>query len=245
MRDNSFKRPLLYLLMGSVILGAVLGIVIVVRGDWSWLEVRVLLTTIVLAVASLCGLAADMSRTPRGLNLLPMTSLGLTLVGTVLLLIGIWGDLDEEWFWKSTACISVFAVATVHASLLSIARLARKFAWVYFVACQVIYGVAALIAILIIWEVDDERMYRFLAALAIVDVAFTLLIPLLHRVSRLEGQTEATPMEERNVLAIDQEIASLQRRIEHLEKLKSELTKGTVERDSQSEPANLHTNAGK
>lgn len=69
--DRNLKRPLLYMLVGSVMLGAALGIIVVLRNTWGWFEVRVILTTITVAVSSLCGLACDLSRTPRGANLLP------------------------------------------------------------------------------------------------------------------------------------------------------------------------------
>ena len=58
---GDLKRPLLYLAVGSVMVGAVLGIIVVLRNTWGWFEVRVILTTITIAVASLCGLACDLS----------------------------------------------------------------------------------------------------------------------------------------------------------------------------------------
>jgi hypothetical protein len=89
----------------------------------------------------------------------------------------------------------------------------------------VIYGLAVLLSITIIWEIDEDGMFRFLAAIAIVDAALTLVIPMLHRISRSEdtrGST-MTALDERNVDAIDQEIALLRKRITALEKLRSEI----------------------
>jgi hypothetical protein len=222
---RKLKRPLLYLLIGSVVLGAVLGIVIVLRNTWGWFEVRVILTTITVAITSLCGLACDLSRTPRGANLLPTGGLALTFVAAGMILVGMWSDLESEEYWKTTLSASIFAVATVHVCLLSIARLAGRFRWVFFIACQVIYGLAILLAGVVIWEVDNDRMWRFLAALAIVDAALTLVIPLLHRISKTDGSrtTMMTALDERNVAAIDEEIALLKKRIADLEKLKSEI----------------------
>ncbi len=59
------KRPLLYLLAGSVGLAVVLGIAIVLRNTWGWFEIRVILTTLTIAAASICGLACDISRAAR------------------------------------------------------------------------------------------------------------------------------------------------------------------------------------
>lgn len=219
------KRPLLYLLISSVILGAVLGIIIVLRNTWGWFELRVILTTITIAIASLCGLACDLSRTPRSANLFPIGGLMLTFVAAGMVLVGMWSDLDSEGYWKTVVLVSIFALATVHVCLLSVARLADRFSWVLFITYQVIYGLAVLLSILIIWEVDNEGMYRFVLAVSIVDAALTLVIPLLHRISKTDEKPTAimTALEERNVATIEQEIALLKKQITELEKLRSEI----------------------
>ena len=75
-------------------------------------------------------------------------------------------------------------------------------------------------------------MWRFLAALAIVDAALTLVIPLLHRISRTNDShtTMMTALDERNVAAIEEEIALLKKRIADLEKIRSEIA-GSAEDD--------------
>lgn len=223
---SALKKIMLKLLAGSVVLGAVLGIVIVLRGEWSWFEIRVLLSTATLAAASLCALACDLSRTPKGRNLLPTAGMVLTGIATSLLMIIIWPEFDDEWFCKLTAIVSIFAVATVQACLFSIARLAKRFSWVYLVAVQVVYGLAILLSVMILGEFEGERWIRFLAALSIVDAAFSLLIPILHRLSRTDTKN-ARPLnalEERNVDSIDREINRLEGEIKKLQTLRSEIT---------------------
>jgi hypothetical protein len=219
------KRPLLYLLVCSTAIGALLGIVIVLRNQWDWLEVRVVLTTMALAVASLCGLACDLSKTPRGLNILPTAGLVLTFLTTLLILAAIWLEVESEAYWKITAILSIFTVATVHVSLLSIARLAKRFQWVFLLTTQLIYGLAALIAVILLFEIGDESLAQIIAAIAIANVAFTIVIPLLHRISKTDGPTAdlMTPLEHRSVATIDEEIARLRRRIADLERLRSEI----------------------
>lgn len=219
------KRTLLYLLVGSVMLGALLGIIVVLRNTWGWFETRVILTTITVAVSSLCGLACDLSRTPRGGNYLPRGGLLLTFISALMIVVGMWADFYTEPYWKTVAVLSIFAVATVHVCLLSIARLARRFGWVLLITNQVIFGLASLLSVLIIWEIGDAQMYRFVATLSIVDAALTLVVPLLHRISKT-GINQAlvlTSLEERNVGAIDQELCELRERIASLEKLRAEI----------------------
>src|SRR5262249_46369732 len=48
------KKAFLYALIASVVLGALLGILTILSGRFGWLEVRVLLTTVTVAGASIC-----------------------------------------------------------------------------------------------------------------------------------------------------------------------------------------------
>jgi hypothetical protein len=223
--DRQLRRAMFYALIGSIILGAVLGIAIVVHGAWNWFEVRVLLTTATIGVASVCGLACDLARTPRGGNGIAWAGIALTFVAAALVLGGMWLDIDAEAYWKATVCAVVLAVATVQVCLLSMARLARRFAWVFLVAWQVAYGVAGVICLMVVGETDSEGAFRLLAALAIIDAALTLAIPVLHRLSKLDepGVDLLAGAGERNLLAIDAEILRLRERIASLEKLRAEI----------------------
>ena len=232
-QTQNLKRPLLYLLVASVILAVILGIAIVLRNKWGWFEVRVILTTLTIAAASICGLACDVSRVMRGYNLMPRVGLVLTVLAACLILLGMWSVesefVDAEAFWKATSCVSIFAIATAHACLLSIARVARRFRWLQSVAYQVIFGLASLLAIMIIWEINNnERMFQLVAAASILVAGMTLLVPLLHRISKTDPTTPPprTLFEMKNVATIDEEILQLKERIVALEKLREEIVRG-------------------
>ena len=79
---------------------------------------------------------------------------------------------------------------------------------------------------MIIWELEGERTFRFLAAFSIVDAALSMLIPLLHRISKTDQDAARplTTLEERNMESIDQEINRLQQEIKKLEMLRAEIT---------------------
>jgi hypothetical protein len=221
---HSFRRPLLFALIGSVLLAALLGIVLVLQEKWGWFEIRVILTTIVIATASVCGLACDLSRTPRGTNALPIAGLILTAIGAGLILLGMWLDVHWEEYWKTAASVSILAVATAHVALLSIARLEGNYWWVYFIACQIIFGLALLLVATIVFEIDIDRMYRFIAALAILDAAVTVIVPILHRISKTAPQSRAASLlDEKNLASIDAEIERLQKQIAQLQKLRAEI----------------------
>ncbi|TWT79590.1 hypothetical protein CA13_09940 [Planctomycetes bacterium CA13] len=228
--SRGLKKPLLYALIVSVLLGAILGILLVLRNTWGWLEVRVMLTTVVIAVASLCGLACDLSKTPFGLNLLPKAGLVMTGITAAMLLLGMWGDVDSEVYWKISAVVSIFGVATVHVCLLSIARLVGRFQWVYWIGCQVIFGLAVLLATIIFGEIESEGIWRLVATMSIVAAAITLVIPILHRIGRMESSREdlLMPVDRRNIASIDEEIACMEKELARMQRLRKEI----VERDT-------------
>ncbi len=229
-RSTRLKRWSIYCLIVCVILGAGLGIVVILRGVWGWFETRVILTTVTLAVASLCGLASDLAKTPRGWNLLPKTGLALTVLATVLILAGMWAEWQDEFLWKFTASVAIFAVAFVHISLLTIAKLTGHFRWVQVVAWQTILGLAALLTYMLFAEVSSENAIRCVAVLAIIDAALTLVIPLLHRICRgaaiAAGNLDSSlfsPVNQRNLIAIDEEIRQLKSRLTELERLRQDV----------------------
>ncbi|KAA5540738.1 hypothetical protein FYK55_20355 [Roseiconus nitratireducens] len=224
--SSRLKRPLLYALIGSVILAALLGIIVVLRNNWGWFEVRVILTTLVVAVASLCGLACDLSRTPGGRNWLPRSGLLLTLLAAILILVGMWVEIHAIEFWKCTWIVSIFTVATVHVCLLSIAKLPSRFRWVYFISWQIIYGLAALLSAIIVFEFDSQGVWQFVAAHSIVVAAISFVIPILHRIGKMDPNRGdlLMPVDARNVDSIDREIARLQGRITELQRMRSEIT---------------------
>jgi hypothetical protein len=229
-RVDRIKRVLLYILVASVLLGAGLGIAAVLRNTWTWFEVRVLLTTAILAGASVCGLACDLSRTPQGWNLLPITGLMLTLAATAVLLSLIWDTPvthgAADFLSRAAWCLSVAAIATAHVSLLSVARLAPRFFWMFPVAYVVIYGLASMLCAVAISERVEEQI-RPIAVLAILDVAVTLVIPLLHRLSLTDiSFAQRSLMDDQNLAAIDVEIEKLQRRLKELLALRERLLAG-------------------
>ena len=89
-------------------------------------------------------------------------------------------------------------------------------------------------AIAIISEIDLEGIWRFIAALSIVVAAITLVITILHRIGRMDGNRQELllPTDQRNVASIDAEIAHLQEQIEKLQKVKAAI----IGADSSSKP---------
>ncbi|MDB4368783.1 hypothetical protein N9Z58_01470 [bacterium] len=231
--SNNFKKPLLFALVISVAVGAVLGIGVVLLNNWGWYEVRVILTTLIIVIASLCGLACDLSKLPFGNNLLPRIGLCLTGITATLFLLGLWGVIESRIYWKSATCCLIVGFATVHICLLSIAKLVGRYRWVYTIGCQVILGLACILCVILIFEIESEEIFRPVAAISIVAAAITLLIPILHRLGKMNSKKQGLlmPVDARNVAVIDEQISQLEKRITTLRHLKSKI----VEEDAEEQ----------
>ena len=82
-------------------------------------------------------------------------------------------------------------------SLLYLARLAKPFQWALIAATVVIVGVASLISLgILVVDVWAEWFIRLLGVLAILDAAFSVLIPVFHRLSRSMLEKSAPPVSE-------------------------------------------------
>jgi hypothetical protein len=216
-RAEGIKRGFLYSLVVSVALSALLGAIAILSDELGSLQVRVLLTTATVSLASLFGLACGAYlATGRG-QLIPRLGIVLTLLGCTTIVAGIWIDPHEDAYWKLTLSISVFAVAFGHLSLLSMARLSQAFRWSLIVAHVVILCVAALVVVMILGEIDTDGMLRLLGVAAIVDGAITILIPIFHRLSKREESGRGAVVGSETD-PIDQEIAQLKARIVELER---------------------------
>jgi hypothetical protein len=187
-----------------------------VPGEIDWLEIKILLTTLVIAGASICGLACGGCLT-RGHTILPTAGLVLTGVAGVLLIIGLWTEVDSEIYWKFSAGLSFFAVACALLSMLFLANLAGSYRWAFLVAYQVVLGLATLLAAAVFYEdlFDNESYVRFTGVVSILVAAVTLLIPVFHYLSRdmfAEAQAQADPL-----FVVEEEIARVKKRLIELE----------------------------
>jgi hypothetical protein len=181
-----------------------------------WIELRIILTTAAIAGASVCGLACG-GCMGRGHRVLPTAGLVLTTLATVLLLIGIWAEINADAFWKTTLPLIFFAVACAHLSMLFMANLAGRYRWAFLFAYQIVFGLAALLSVGMISEklFDNDSYMRCVGVMSVLVAAITLLVPVFHYMSyeKIAAAKEATDP----VFALDEEIARLKKRLMELQ----------------------------
>jgi hypothetical protein len=177
------KKIALWFLIISVALSALFGIIAIISGNFGDFEGRVILTTITISAASICALAAGALWESRSARTLPGIAVALAIFAATLIIIGVWGRISGDEYWKFTATVGVLAVATAQACLISLAQLARRFAWTRTVAFLAIFFLAALIILTIWGEIYEQGFYKAMGATAILVAALTIMMPIFHRLS--------------------------------------------------------------
>ena len=229
MENFNLKKFFLYLLICSIALSALMGIWAILSGEFGDLQARVLGTTLTVVGTSILGLACGAflenprSRSSNALFAVPLAGIILTILSALITLWLIWGvtGWQEEGVYKTLFVSIMFAFSLAQLSLLSLARLSKRFRWAIVTAYAAVLILASIVSVLIIIEPnsDDGTVMRLIGVLAVVDAALTVMIPILHRLSR----TEFVDVEMPSVTAIDAEIENLKAKIGHLEKQKEDI----------------------
>jgi hypothetical protein len=215
----SLKKLFLYALIVSVCASAVLGIIAILSGDFGDLQVKVLLTSLTISGASLAGLCCGAAFEAHRGRYFACAGMLLGAVAALLILIGIWGEVSQDAFWKATATVSVFAAGFAHTCLLRLARLSRRYLWTFWAAYVLVFGLCTIISGMLWVEPQNDWSFRIMGVNAILVGAVSLLIPIFHRLSR--DEIPSSERDRRITLAeIDDEIARHKQRIEELERRK-------------------------
>jgi len=207
----------LRLFIASIVATALLGLYALAIPSDNWeFEIKAILTTVIITGASICGLACG-GCMRRGHRVLPTAGLILTPIAAVLLLIGMWLEVNSELYWKSAVTLAFYAVACAHLSMLFMANLAGPYRWAYLLAYQLVFGLATLLAVGAIFDLFDggDRYWRATAGFSILVAAITLLIPVFHYMSRevvAAARVEADPL-----FAVEEEIARAKKQLLELE----------------------------
>lgn len=215
MNSMNSKRAFLYLLIGSVALSAVIGITVLIFGNFGEFEVKVLLTTITVTVTSILGLACGAYlETGRG-RLIPLAGIVVASVSCVMWIYLVWhGTVHEDFYAQILMSLTLFSATCAHISLLSLATLDARFLWsrYTFIAAD---SILAAYLLFLIWNdewIDTDTTPRVIGVLSIVVAALTLVTPIFHKLSSSQSVDD-----------IDAEIESLRARIAELEAKRASL----------------------
>jgi hypothetical protein len=206
----NLRRFFLYLLIASVSVSAVIGIAVILIGNFGELETKILLSTLTVTATSILGLACGAYlETGRG-RVMPLAGIGLAVVSAVMWMVIIWSWQEtNDTFVKALMSATMLAASCSHLSLLSLARLDKRFAWSLIAAHAAVWLLSAIV-IYLIWLTPpepSELVARTLGVLGIIIASLTVVTPVFHKLST----------HELDVAAIDAKIADLKKRLEELE----------------------------
>jgi hypothetical protein len=177
-------------LLISISVGSLLGILAILGGPLGDTGFKILVTNFsisgasALVIASLAGWKLPAARLPSRVGV------WATLVALVLLLAGVWIEINTGDYWRITSTFVIAGAAGAHGSLLTLARLAPRQSWLRPVALVNMVFLAAGLCAAVWAHHESDTTWRLVAILGILDVAFSLAIAalgFLNRASVPEG----------------------------------------------------------
>ncbi len=226
MENFNTKKIFLYLLSCSIGLSALMGIWALISGEFGETQGKILFTTLTVVGTSILGLACGaFLESPRSLNLkaVPLAGIALAVLCAFTCFWLIWGNSGNgsDGIFKLSLVSSICAFSLAQLSLLSMARLAKRFRWSLIAVYVVVFGLNLIICPIIIFELsgDDNLVLRLIGILSVVAASLTVMIPIFHWLSR----SEFIEFETQSVGNIEAQIANLKTEISRLEKQREEI----------------------
>lgn len=203
-----------------------MGIWAILSGEFGETQGKVLFTTLTVVGTSILGLACGaFLESPRVTNLKSVPLIGITLAvlcGLTCFWL-IWGNENNNGngIFKFALISLICAFSFAQLSLLSMARLARRFRWSLVSAYIVIFALDLIICPIIIFEPDSDNslVLRLIGVLSVVAASLTVVIPIFHWLSRSEYVHDDTFSSTK----INVQIAELRAKISHLEQQRDEI----------------------
>jgi hypothetical protein len=178
------KRLLLLVVAALVCAAAALAIGILLVGDFSETEGRILGTTALLAGYGLLALPAAILREQGRLPALGSAVVVLAVAGTALSVAALWQDEPPDALTKAIGAVAGWLVAAVQGAALAARRHEQDPRSVrrLFVASSALAVVLAGLLTAMLWaEIDAEVLGRVFGALVVLDVLLVVLQPILAR----------------------------------------------------------------
>ncbi len=179
------RKLSLQVFIGFLALTALIAIAALLSGNSDPVTGKILLTSLTISGASICSMSCVAFLEKRKkLIALGFFGIFLSIIAAILITIGIWPDIRNELYWKSTWNIIVFAIAFAHAFLLSNPHLDLGHQWIQPVSAITI-GILSIQVNFAIWsKVDNDFYLRLLAVTAILVALETLIIPILMKLRK-------------------------------------------------------------
>lgn len=187
--SSRLKKVSLHTFILFLAISALLAIITVLSGNFGSFEFKVLITTSIVAAASICIMCCSSYASRSELAWPGTFAAVLTFVSAALLIGGSWAEVDSVLYWKTALMAGIFAVAAAHALALLGLHLHQPHAWLKPVTAVTIFTLATVINAAIVGETYDHGLWKIILVLAIIVVLETLVIPTLARLTNNAAET--------------------------------------------------------
>ncbi|UTW44821.1 hypothetical protein KFE80_10520 [bacterium SCSIO 12696] len=205
MNSTELRKLSLKCFIGFLALTGVLAVAMVLVGRFGELELKILLSTLVVSAANVCALSCAAAMERHGYRVTGLSGVGCAVVAGLMSLLGIWVEVDSKVFWQTTVTAIICAATMAHLFLLLLPTLQPRHRWFQSLSGITLIGLAGMLNLLVWAELDSEGYFRALAAVAITALVQTLVMPLLARLAK------ATPALQTITLVSDPERSDIYR----------------------------------
>lgn len=193
------RKVSLYCFVIFLAISALLAIAAVLSGSYEVFELKILLTTTVIAAASVCGLSCSASAQRTGLLAPAVSGAALACVSALLFIVGAWLEVSSDLYWRLAIVSGIYAIAVAHALALTGLPLRRAHAWLRPLTVALIFVLATVIAA-VVWSLFwadwiMNGVWNLIIVLAIVVVLATLVLPILSRLAADEAEPPAAKLQ--------------------------------------------------
>ena len=190
MKWKAATRVALIALLAALAMNALIGIIIVLKGDFGDTEGKLLGTTFGLALFTVLAIPSTVQLGRARFYALSGFGISVSVIAFILAVSAIWSDgaFDDVFLTKLMVTFGVMAFASNHAALLLLASATPKVIKVTLFATITMLVVIAVALITSVWLEDlPKEIARPLTVFAILDVLGSMAVPMLSKLNRLSA----------------------------------------------------------
>lgn len=173
------KTYFIYGLIGSLVAAGLLGIAVLLSGDFDELHIRILLSTLALSVYSVIGLCCHAINNGQH-RVFSQLGLLATFLGLLYALVTTWFTPKTEVFLQLRFSLLVIALCFAHCSLMLLVKVHNSAILAIRNTAIIASSLVAFILVIIISTFDaSPEVFKVLGVLSIVGVIATIVAPVL------------------------------------------------------------------
>jgi hypothetical protein len=191
---TEIRKRLLKVFIGFLSLTAAVAILSVLSRKFGETQIKVLATTCSITAGSICAMSCAAFLERKGAKWVGLAGILAASLSVLLVIGGVWAQIKgiDQWiitaYWKTTATVSVAAVAFAVGCVLRLPNLAASYRWIQTASTVLIALLAVQITVALCGEINQERYFRIMAALAVLVVLVSLIIPICSRLGTSAGK---------------------------------------------------------